>query len=118
MINLRQLVPFRQIDQKMRLSSALPPSRVVVIFRDLHEPELLVVVGADPFGGIDRALLERRKDIATRKLLRNYTQLRQDAPGKTADAELQASHIIQRLYLLPQPPPHLPSPIPHPHAPP
>src|SRR5262252_4900573 len=91
----------------MRLRAAFPPAGIVVVLGDLDEAELLVVVGADPFGGVDRALLERRKDIAARKLLRHYAELRQDAPGKTADAELQALHVIERLYLLAEPAAHL-----------
>src|SRR5215471_13984784 len=70
LVDLRQLVPLGEIDEKMRLRAAFPPTGVVVVLRDLDEAELLIVVGADPFGGIDRALLKRRKDIAGGKLLR------------------------------------------------
>jgi hypothetical protein len=41
------------------LRAAFPPARVVVVLGHLVEAELLVIVGADPFGGIDGALFER-----------------------------------------------------------
>src|SRR6202022_4279523 len=69
--------------------------------------ELLVVVGADPFGGIDRALLQGRIDVAGGELLRNHAELRQNPPGKTADAELQAFHVVEALDLLAKPAAHL-----------
>src|SRR6516225_8032564 len=72
------IVPLGKIDQKMRLRAAFPPTGIVVVLGDLDEAEFLVVVGADPFGGIDGALFERRKDIPGRKLLRHDTELAQN----------------------------------------
>ncbi len=41
-----------------------PPAGVIVVRRDLVETELLVVVGADPFGRVDGAFLQCRIDVA------------------------------------------------------
>src|SRR5262249_22803377 len=117
LINLRQLVPFGEIDQKMRLRAALPPTGVIVVLGDLDEAELLVVVGADPFGGVDGALLERREDVAGGKLLRHDAELAQNAPGKTADAELQAFHVVEAFDLLAEPAAHLARRVAGRHAP-
>src|SRR5262245_17463547 len=101
----------------MGLRAALPPTGVVVVLGDLDEAELLVVVGADPFGGVDGALLERRKDVAGGKLLRHDAELAQNAPGKTADAELQAFHVVEGLDLLAKPAAHLTRRVARRHAP-
>ena len=73
----------------MRLAAAFPPAGIVVVLGDLNEAELLVVVGANPFGGIDRALLKGRIDIAGGELLWHGAELGQDCAGKSADAEFQ-----------------------------
>jgi hypothetical protein len=44
--------------------AALLPGGIVVILGDLLEAELLIVVGANPFGRIDGALFQGRIDIA------------------------------------------------------
>src|SRR5262245_62653614 len=100
----------------MRLSAALPPSGIVVVFRDLDETEFLIVIGTDPFGGIYCALLERGKDVAGGKLLRHDPELRQDAAGKAADAELQALHAVEAFDLLAEPAAHLASRVAGRHA--
>src|SRR3979411_57888 len=91
----------------MSLTGALPPARIVVIFSDLHEAELLVVIGADPFGGINRALLERRVNIAGCDLLRRSADLRDDSAGKTPNPEFEALEVFGRLDLLAEPASHL-----------
>src|SRR6516225_356786 len=111
------LVPLAKIDEKMRLSAALPPSGIVVVFRDLDETELLIVIGTDPFGGIDCALLERGKDVAGGKLLWHDPELGQDAAGKAADAELQPPHVVEALDLPAEPAAHLASRVAGRHAP-
>ena len=50
-------------------------------------------MGADPFDGVDGTLFQRRIDIARRRLLRHYAESRQDAAGKTADAEFQTLEV-------------------------
>ena len=75
LVGLRQLVPLREIDHVVALAAAFPPARIVVVLRDLDEAELLVVVGADPFGRVDRALLQRRIDVAGGELLRHHAEL-------------------------------------------
>ena len=78
--------------------SAGPPSQnagIVVVLRDLVEAELLVVIGADPFGGVDRALFERRIDVAAGDLLGTDAELFEDLAGKAGDAHLQALEVGQ-----------------------
>src|SRR5262249_50754192 len=101
----------------MRLRAAFPPTGVVVVLRDLDEAELLVVVRADPFGGIDRPLLERGKYIAGSKLLRHDAEFPEDAAGKTTDAEFQPLHVIEVLDFPTEPAPHLARRIARRHAP-
>ena len=87
--------------------AALPEARIVVVRRDLVEAELLVVVGADPLGGVDRAALQRRIDVAARDLLRHEAELLQHLAGKAADAHLQALQVGDGLDLLAEPAAHL-----------
>src|ERR1044071_3344766 len=94
LVDLRELIPFRHIDQVVALATALPPARIIVVLRDLHEAELLVVIRADPLGRIDRALFQRRIDIAGGKLLRNDAEALKDRAGESADAEFQALEIV------------------------
>src|SRR5262249_12015135 len=107
LIALRQLVPFGQIDQEVLSSAAFPPSRAVVEGSDLVETELLVVIGADPFSGVDGALLQRRIDIAAGDLLRHHTERLQRLAGPAADAEFEPLEIIDGLDLLAKPATHL-----------
>src|SRR4029077_9071086 len=104
---LRQGVPARQVDDVVALASTFPPARVVIVFGDLGEAELLVVIGADPFGGIDRAFLQRRIDIAAGDLLRHAADLGDDGSGEAADAEFQSLETRDRLDLFPDPAAHL-----------
>jgi hypothetical protein len=87
--------------------SAFPPAGIVVVRRDLVEAELLVVVGADPLGGIDGALFQRRIDVAGGDLLRHHAELLQHPAGKSADAEFQALEIVDGVDLLAEPAAHL-----------
>src|SRR5262249_37641010 len=75
--------------------------------RDLDEAELLVVVGADPFGGVERALLQRRIDVAGGELLRHGADLGHDRPTEAADAEFQALEVVNAFDLLAEPTAHL-----------
>src|SRR5689334_8451941 len=91
----------------MQRRGALPPRRIVVIFGDAIEPELLVVIRPDPFGRVDRALLQRLIQIAARDLLRHAAELLDSLAGPTADAEFQALEIRRILDLLAKPAAHL-----------
>ena len=70
-----QHIPLGLVDEEEDRRRAFPPARIIVVGRDLAEAELLVVIGADPFGRIDGAAFERRIDVARRDLLRHDTQL-------------------------------------------
>src|SRR5262249_55255760 len=112
-----KLVPLGKIDQKVRLGAAFPPAGIVVVLGDLGETELLVIVGADPLGGVDRAFFERRIDIAAGELLRHDTELGQNAPGEPADAKLQTFHVVEALDFLAEPTAHLARRVAGRHAP-
>ena len=64
LVGFRQLVPLLLVDDEVQHRAALPPARGIVVFRDLQEAELLVVVGADELGRVDGAALQRRIDVA------------------------------------------------------
>src|SRR5204863_2546109 len=89
------------------LAGAFPPSGIIIVLRDLHEAELLVVVGADPLGGVDGALFQRRIDVAAGDLLRHAADLGDDGAGKTADPEFEPAEVIHRFDFLPEPAAHL-----------
>jgi hypothetical protein len=87
--------------------AALPPAGVIIVFGDLVEAELLVVVGADPFGGVDGALFKRRIDVAAGELLRNATEFGKRLAGPTADTHLQSAEVGRLLDFLVEPTAHL-----------
>src|SRR3972149_9467488 len=84
-----------------------PPSWVVVEPRDLVEPELLVVIGTDPLGGVERAFLECGVDVAAGDLLRHGSELAQHHPGETTDTDFESVAIGDVLDLLAEPTAHL-----------
>lgn len=65
----------------------------------------LLAVRPDPLRGIDRALLERRVDVAGGDLLGDDTHLLQDSAGEAADPELEALQIRCRRDLFGNQPP-------------
>src|SRR5712692_797348 len=95
------------LHRRRALGAALPPAGIVVVLGDLDEAELLVVVRADPLGRVDRALLQRRIDVAGSELLRDDAELGDDPAGKPADAEFQPLHVVDGLDLLAEPAAHL-----------
>src|SRR6185295_3794610 len=99
LVGTRQLGPLPEVDDGGELRSALPPSRVVVELRDLVQSELFVVVRPDPFGGVYRAPLERRVDIAARDLLADYAELGEHHAAQAADPELEALQVRDALDL-------------------
>src|SRR5207244_3313418 len=94
LVVFRQRIPLIQIDEGQQDRTTFPPARIVVVRRNLVEAELLVIIGPDPLGAIDGALLESRINVATRNLLRNGAQLLQHATGKATDAEFEALEIV------------------------
>ena len=87
--------------------TTFPPAGIVIERRHLVEAELLVVIGADPFRRVDRALFQRRIDVATGDLLRHDAQLLQHLARKAANPELQALQIGHRVDFLAEPTTHL-----------
>src|SRR5262245_66588026 len=84
----------------MTVRTTLPPSGVVIVFRDLLETELLVVGGSNPLHRVDGALFERGIDIAGRKLLRHHAEPANYFAGESPDSELQAMQILELVYFL------------------
>ncbi len=73
----------------------------------LHEAELLVIVGADEFGGVDGATLQRGIHIARRDLLGDDAELGQHLPANASDAELQTLEVIDAVQFLAEEAAHL-----------
>ena len=107
LIILRQGIPLLQIGERVDRRAALPETGIVIKLGDLLKTELLVVIGSDPLGGVDRALLERRVDLATGNLLRHHANLLQHLAGNSSDAKLQSGEIGNGLDLLAEPAAHL-----------
>ena len=107
LVGLRQCFPLLEIDEGVHRRAAFPESRVVIELGHLLEAELFVIIGADPLGGVDGALLQRRIDVAAGDLLRYHADLLQHLAGDAADAELEAGEIGDCLDLLAEPAAHL-----------
>jgi hypothetical protein len=75
LIILRKRIPLVQIAEGVDGRPAFPEAGIVVVLCDLLETELLVVIRADPFGAVDRTLLQRRLDVAAGELLRYHADL-------------------------------------------
>src|SRR5690606_5145095 len=107
LVGLRQAFILLLVDEEVHRSTTFPEGRVILVWRDLVEAELLVVIGADPFGGVDRAALQRRIDVDARKRLRNDAEPRPDFTGNSRCAHLQALAILKALNFLAIPAAHL-----------
>src|SRR5207245_7007566 len=75
--------------------------------RHFQEAELLIIMGADPLGGVDRSLFQSGIDVAQWNLLRHDAEPAQHLPRHTADPEFKALHVVERLDLLAEPAAHL-----------
>jgi hypothetical protein len=73
--------------------------------RNLHEPQLFVVVGSDPFGRIDRAFFQGGINIGGRKLLRHHAEPGEHLTGDAADPELQTFEVTDDFDLFAEPSP-------------
>ena len=107
LIALGQLFPLFLVDVERHLGAAFPPARVVVILGDLEEAEFLVIVRADEFNRVERALFQRRINIARRDLLGHDPEFRQYRSGKAGGTHLQALEILDVLDFLAIPAAHL-----------
>src|SRR5690606_10967224 len=103
----RQVLVVLRVDEEMDREPAFPVGRVVVVGRDLVETELGVVIGTDPFGGIDGAALERGIDITARDLLRHDAKTRHDLSGNAGNTHLHALEIVEAVDFLAEPATHL-----------
>ena len=75
--------------------------------RDFVETEFLVVVRANPLGGIDGAAFERRVDIPAGDLLRYRAEPRHHLAAEAGDPHLQTLQIGGCFDFLAKPSPHL-----------
>ncbi len=96
----------------MEHGPAFPEAGIVVVGRDLVEAELEVVIGTDPFGGVDGAAFKRRIDVAAGDLLRYDTQLFHDQAAHAADPHLDTLQVSKAGDLLAEPAAHLRTGIP------
>src|SRR5690606_40313795 len=71
----------------------LHEAREIVVLGDLVEAERQIVIGADEFGGVERAVLERGEDIAGGKVGDRCAQTFPDLPAKAGAAEAQALDV-------------------------
>ncbi len=96
--------------------AAFPEGRIIIVLCDFLKTELVVVIRADPLGGVDGALFQRRIDITAGDLLRHDTKLFNHFAGKAGNAHLDAFEIVNRVDLLTEPASHLRSGIARNHA--
>jgi hypothetical protein len=101
----RQRVVGLGVDVQFELRATFPPAGVGVVGRHLVQAQLLVVVRAHPFGGVDRALLQRLVDLAAGDVLRHAADALDHLAAEAADAELGALELGQRLDSLRNQPP-------------
>src|SRR5689334_6514840 len=85
----------------------LVPARIVVVARGRVQPELHVVVGSDPLGGIDHAPLEGGVDVGGRREDRGAADLGHDLAPEAGNAHLEALEIADGVDLPPEPARHL-----------
>ena len=83
------------------------PAGGVVIFGGPLQTELAVEIGADEFGGVDHAALERGEDFAGREQPDVNAERLIDAPGEAGNAHLQALEVVHLLDRLLEPAGHL-----------
>ena len=76
------------------------------------EAELLVVIRAEPFDGVDRAAFQRRIEVAAGQLLRHAADAREDGAAEAGDPHLEALQILDGLDLLAEPAAHLGAGVP------
>src|SRR5206468_12830878 len=74
---------------------------------DLLRPARLVVVGADPLGGVELLALQRRVDLGTGHRLRLDAELGEHLAAHAADPELETLEVGEALDLAPKPAAHL-----------
>src|SRR6185312_14146823 len=107
LITFREGIPFLDIDEIVQHRAAFPPTRVIVVFGDLVEAELFVVIRSDPFGCVDRAFLESRINVAAGNLLGDSTHLTENLSGETRDTEFESLYVVDGPDLLSEPAAHL-----------
>src|SRR5580704_12393110 len=107
MIVLRQLVPLGEIDHQVIAGRAFPPCGIIVELRNLVEAELLVVIGPNPFGGVDSPTLQSWIDVASGDLLGHTADLPDSRSSKATDAKLEAVKVCKFPDFLVKPSTHL-----------
>ena len=84
------------------------PARIVVVTRGPVQAQLHVVVGPDPFGGVDDTPFERRVDVAAGGDRRRAARFDIDQPAEArADAHPEPLVVADRVHLLSEPSGHL-----------
>ena len=88
---------FGFVEDQMHHGAAAPPSWIIVERRDLLQfaavIDVLVVVGADPGHGIERAGRQRRHHLAACRLLGHGTEFLQDPSRETPRPDLEPGEV-------------------------
>ena len=103
----RQGVEGRLVDDGLQCRPRLVPAGIVVVAGRGVQPQGQVVVGADPFHGVDHPGLQRREDFAAGHRDRHAPDPPQHFAAQPRDAHLQALQVIQRTDFLVEPAGHL-----------
>src|SRR5215475_77896 len=101
--------PSRLVNEKLTEGLEFHDAWCVVVLGNLVEAQLLVIVGAHPFAGVDRSLLKGGIDVAPGDLLRHDAKLGHHAATEAGGAHLEAVEVRNRLELLAEPTEHLPA---------
>ena len=102
-----KLCPFCRVDHGVQHGAAFPPAGIVIERGNFVEAKLLVVVGTNPFGGIDHAFFKVLVDLRARQLLWHHAKLGNDLATEAADAHFNALQIGNGLDFLAEPAAHL-----------
>src|SRR3546814_7896230 len=89
-----------EIDEVVEHRRRLVPARVVVELRALVEAEGEVVIGTDPFGGVDGAGLESRRNLAARQVDDVGARRFEDRAAEAGNAHLRSEEQTSELQSL------------------
>ena len=95
------------VDEEVDRQPTLPERGIIVVWRDLVEAELFVIIGTDPLCSVNGTTFQRRINVTAGKLLRDDSETRHDFTSHARNAHLQALQIRETLDFLAIPAAHL-----------
>ena len=98
---------------QVQLGTALPPTRVGVVFGHFVKAQLQVVIRAHPLGSVDGAFFQGLVNLATGDVLGHATNALNHFAGKTTNAEFGAFEVFERFDFLAEPTTHLGAGVAH-----